>query len=123
MPLLTLVSIMHHDIYFGFLTSMFLFWNSVRVLTYIPTIIRLLSAGANVRSHSLLSWLCWSISNGTFALMLLERNNGVPESMFWLNVGNTVMCFVVSVIIVFKQRALHAGKCRRFHHRLSEGQI
>lgn len=113
---------MHHDFYFAFLTTMFLFWNSVRVLTYIPTIVKLLSAGANVRSHSLLSWVCWFISNATFALMLLERNGGVPESMFWINVGNTAMCFVISVIIVCKQRALRVGKSGGFDRRLGQGQ-
>ena len=113
---------MRHDIYFDILTVMFLFWNSVRVLTYIPTILKLLSDGADVRSHSLLSWVCWFLSNGTFALMLLERNSGVPESMFWINVGNAAMCFVVSLIIVCKKRALKVGKSGRFERRLGLGQ-
>ncbi|WP_374191222.1 hypothetical protein [Caballeronia sp. S22] len=76
---------MGHDLYMNILTGMFLFWNGARVLTYVPTIVRLVCAPTDARSHSLLTWLCWVLSNGTFALMLLERNDGVPEAMFWLN--------------------------------------
>lgn len=84
---------------------MFLFWNSVRVLTYLPTIVKLLRCGEDAHSHSLFSWVCWSLSNGTFALMLLEKNNGIPDSMFWLNASNTLMCTVVSSTIAVKQRS------------------
>jgi hypothetical protein len=101
---------MDHDLYLRILTAMFLFWNSVRVLTYIPTIFKLLSSPTDARSHSLLTWSCWVLSNGTFALMLLERDGGTPESMFWLNTGNTAMCFVVCLVIFCKQRGIPMGR-------------
>jgi len=96
-----------HDLYMGILTAMFLFWNGARVLTYVPTIVKLLSTQTDAQSHSLLTWICWVLSNGTFALMLLERNGRTPEAMFWLNAGNTTMCLIVCVIIFCKQRGLH----------------
>ncbi|SAK56157.1 hypothetical protein AWB79_02265 [Caballeronia hypogeia] len=95
---------MGHDRYIDILTAMFLFWNGARVLTYVPTIFKLLTTPTDARSHSLLTWTCWVLSNGTFALMLLERNAGSPEAMFWLNAGNTAMCLIVCVIIFCKQR-------------------
>jgi hypothetical protein len=50
------VSAMGHDLYMNILTGMFLFWNAARVLTYVPTIVRLVCAPTDARSHSLLTW-------------------------------------------------------------------
>jgi hypothetical protein len=94
---------MSHDLYLQALSAMFLFWNGARVLTYLPTIGKLLAKGADVRSHSLLSWTSWALSNGTFALMLLEMTRGVPNQMFWMNLANTLMCVVVTVILVHRR--------------------
>ncbi|HVI40843.1 MAG TPA: hypothetical protein VM577_09300 [Anaerovoracaceae bacterium] len=79
---------------------MFLFWNSVRIFTYVPTIMKLLKKDADVRSYSLATWGSWVLSNLTFALMLLENNHGVPDKMFLINMGNTVMCLATSLIIM-----------------------
>ncbi|CAB3792938.1 hypothetical protein LMG28614_03611 [Paraburkholderia ultramafica] len=94
---------MSHDLYVQVLSAMFLFWNGARVLTYIPTIGKLLARGADVRSYSLLSWGSWALSNGTFALTLLEMSRGIPNQMFWMNLANTLMCLVVSLIILLKR--------------------
>jgi hypothetical protein len=94
---------MTHELYVQVLSAMFLFWNGARILTYIPTIGKLLAREADVRSYSLLSWGSWALSNGTFALMLLEMSRGIPNQMFWLNVANTLMCLVVSFIILAKR--------------------
>ncbi|WP_206997127.1 hypothetical protein [Trinickia mobilis] len=94
---------MSHELYVQALSAMFLFWNGARVLTYLPTIGKLLARETDVRSYSLLSWGSWVLSNGTFALMLLEMSRGVPTQMFWMNVANTLMCLVVSFIIVHRR--------------------
>jgi hypothetical protein len=94
---------MSHELYIQALSAMFLFWNGARILTYLPTIGKLLAREADVRSHSLLSWGSWALSNGTFALMLLEMSRGIPNGMFWMNLANTLMCAIVSVIILFKR--------------------
>lgn len=91
---------MYHTLYVQILTVMFLFWNSVRIFTYIPTILKLLKKDADVRSYSLATWGSWVLSNLTFALMLLENNHGVPDKMFVINMGNTVMCFATCLIIM-----------------------
>ncbi|SAL80365.1 hypothetical protein AWB68_05840 [Caballeronia choica] len=94
---------MSHELYIQALSAMFLFWNGVRILTYLPTIGKLLAREADVRSHSLLSWGSWALSNGTFALMLLEMSRGIPNGMFWMNLANTLMCAIVSLIILFRR--------------------
>jgi hypothetical protein len=100
---------MSHELYIQVLSAMFLFWNGARVLTYLPTISKLLAREADVRSYSLLSWGSWALSNGTFALMLLEMSRGVTNPMFWMNLANTLMCVVVTFIIVFRRsRRLHS---------------
>lgn len=97
---------MVHSVYVQVLTAMFLFWNAARLLTYLPTIAMLLKKETDVRSHSLLTWGSWSLSNATFALMLLEQNHGVPERMFWMNAGNTLMCLLTFAIILARRRRL-----------------
>lgn len=94
---------MSHELYIQVLSAMFLFWNGARILTYLPTIGKLLAREADVRSHSLLSWGSWALSNGTFALMLLEMSRGIPNGMFWMNLANTLMCVIVSLIILFRR--------------------
>ncbi|MGV2289853.1 hypothetical protein AAHK20_14165 [Trinickia sp. YCB016] len=101
---------MSHELYVQALSAMFLFWNGARVLTYLPTIGKLLARETDVRSYSLLSWGSWVLSNGTFALMLLEMSRGVPNQMFWMNAANTLMCLVVSFIIV-RRRYLQLRAC------------
>jgi hypothetical protein len=94
---------MSHELYIQALSAMFLFWNGARILTYLPTIGKLLARETDVRSHSLLSWGSWAFSNGTFALMLLEMSRGIPNGMFWMNLANTLMCVIVSLIILFRR--------------------
>jgi hypothetical protein len=94
---------MSHELYVQALSAMFLFWNGARVLTYLPTIGKLVAREADVRSYSLLSWGSWALSNGTFALMLLEMSRGIPNQMFWMNLANMLMCLVVSFIIIFRR--------------------
>ncbi len=101
---------MSHELYVEALSAMFLFWNGARILTYLPTIGKLLAREADTRSYSLLSWGCWAFSNGTFALMLLEMSRGIPNGMFWMNLANTLMCVIVSLIILFRRfQRLHTG--------------
>ncbi|MEM5317120.1 hypothetical protein [Paraburkholderia sp. JHI869] len=110
---------MSHELYVQALSAMFLFWNSVRILTYLPTIGKLLAREADMRSHSLLSWGCWALSNGTFALMLLEMSQGIPNGMFWMNLANTLMCVVVSLIILFRRFPLLQGSLSKVYRNVT----
>ncbi len=94
---------------------MFLIWNGARILAYLPTIRKVMTRDADVRSYSLVSWGIWFLSNLTFALMLLEVSGGQPNEMFWVNVGNTIMCMVVCALVLLKKvrpcspRIMHGG--------------
>jgi hypothetical protein len=91
-------------LYLQGLTFMFLFWNSARIFTYVPTILKLLRAGASARDYSLATWGCWVMSNGTFCLYLYEQGGRVLNSMVLVNAGNTLMCLVTTVLIFRLQR-------------------
>lgn len=92
------------SIYSGVLSVMFLFWNSVRIFTYVPTIRKLLMPGASAQDYSLGTWTSWVLSNGFFALYLWEQSNREVNSMVLLNVGNTIMCLITSCLIRKLQR-------------------
>ena len=91
-------------LYLQGLTFMFLFWNSARIFTYVPTILKLLRAGASARDYSLATWCCWVMSNGTFCLYLYEQGGRMLNSMVLINAGNTLMCLVTSILIFRLQR-------------------
>ena len=92
-----------------FLSVMFLFWNSVRVFTYFPTIRKLLRPDACARDYSLATWASWVFSNGFFALYLWEQGNREINSMVLLNMGNTIMCLITSCLICKLQRTRIQG--------------
>lgn len=96
-------------IYPAFLSVMFLFWNSVRIFTYVPTIRKLLKPDASAKDYSLATWASWVLSNGFFALYLWEQSNREFNSMVLLNAGNTIMCLVTSYLICRLQRARAVG--------------
>ena len=93
-----------HNIYLGFLSAMFLFWNSVRIFTYVPTIRKLMRASASGRDYSLATWGSWVCSNGFFALYLWEQGGRHLNAMVLLNIGNTCMCMVTCYFIAKLQR-------------------
>ena len=93
-----------HSIWLAFLSVMFVFWNSVRILTYVPTIRKLTRPGASARDYSLATWGSWVLSNGFFALYLWEQAGRELNSMVLLNAGNTAMCLVTCVLIHRLQR-------------------
>ena len=83
---------------------MFLFWSSVRILTYVPTIMKLLDPRATARDYSLATWASWMMSNGTFGLYLYEVSGRELNSMVLVNAGNTLMCLITSILIFRLQR-------------------
>jgi hypothetical protein len=92
------------SIYLSFLSVMFVFWNSVRILTYVPTIRKLSRPNASASDYSLTTWASWVFSNGFFALYLWEQGQREMNTMVWLNTGNTVMCLVTCCLICKLQR-------------------
>jgi hypothetical protein len=78
----------------------FVFWNSVRILTYVPTLRLLLKPGASAAHYSVATWSSWVFSNGTLALYLFEAGGRNVNSLVLLNTGNALMCFITCALIV-----------------------
>jgi hypothetical protein len=83
-----------NSIYLNMLSAMFIFWNSVRIFTYVPTIRKLMKPHASANDYSLATWASWVFSNGFFALYVWEQTHRQFNSMVALNVGNTIMCLI-----------------------------
>ena len=99
-----------HNIYLGFLSAMFVFWNGVRILTYVPTIRKLMRPGASGRDYSLATWGSWVLSNGFFALYLWEHGGRQLNSMVLLNIGNTCMCLLTCWFILKLQHRARTAR-------------
>lgn len=91
-------------LYLACLSAMFLFWNGVRIFTYVPTILKLMHPSASGRDYSFATWGSWVCSNGFFALYLWEHGGRQLNAMVLLNVGNTCMCLITCCFIVKLQR-------------------
>jgi hypothetical protein len=98
-----------NSLYLNLLSATFVFWNSVRILTYVPTILKLKKSGASARDYSLATWASWVLSNGFFALYLWEQSRRELNEMVILNCGNTLMCLVTCYYIVKLRDKTSAG--------------
>lgn len=86
------------EVYLALLTWAFTLFNSVRVLSYLPTLWAIHQSGDSSQ-HSLVTWLTWLGANVTMALWLYEHNGQRCDRAVMVNVGNAVMCLATSVLI------------------------
>ncbi len=93
-----------HGLYLTALAWAYVFWNSVRILTYLPTLRMLLKPGASAEHYSVTTWASWVCSNGTLALYLFETSGHRFDSLVLLNTGNTIMCFLTCMLILRLRR-------------------
>lgn len=77
----------------------FTFFNTVRLLTYLPTIWAIHERGASDQ-HSLLTWLAWTGANVTMGLWLYEQSDRRLERAAFMNFGNALMCLTTAIVIV-----------------------
>ena len=85
--------------YLRLLTWAFTFFNSVRILSYLPTVWTL-SHSSDSSQHSLWTWGTWFFANVTMSLWLIERNGSRLDRVAAVNICNAVMCLAVIVLIV-----------------------
>ena len=81
------------------LTWCFTFFNTVRVLAYLPTVVAIARHGDSTQ-HSLWTWLTWLGANLTMAAWLFEQNGATMNRAIAVNLANAGMCLVTSVVIV-----------------------
>ena len=82
------------------LTWAFTFFNSVRIVTYLPTIWAIHQSGQSSQ-HSLFTWLTWLGANATMAAWLHQEAGGRMTKAALVNIGNASMCMVTVVVILW----------------------
>jgi hypothetical protein len=91
-----------HALYLRILTWTFTFFNSVRVISYLPTLWTL-AHSSDSSQHSLWTWCTWFGANLTMSLWLIERNGSRVDRAAAVNMGNTAMCLAVIGVIAFER--------------------
>lgn len=86
--------------YLLLLTWAFTFFSSVRVLSYLPTLV-LIVQQQNSSQHSLLTWLTWLGSNLTMAGWLHEHNGRRFNRAVVVNLVNAAMCAATVAVIAW----------------------
>lgn len=87
----------------GYMTALvwsFTFFNSLRVLAYLPTMVSIWQTGQSDQ-HSLLTWLTWVGANVTMAAWLYEQNGGHLNRAVMVNVCNAAMCTATVALIAW----------------------
>src|SRR6185436_12845105 len=88
--------------YLSVLTWSFTLFNSIRVLSYVPTMWAI-HLSRDSSQHSLWTWLAWLGANATMAAWLYEHNGKQFDRAVTVNVGNAAMClFTVLLIVAYR---------------------
>lgn len=93
-------SALRRSLYLSILTWTFTAFNSIRVLGYLPTVFAIMASGDSSQ-HSILTWLTWLGANGTMAAWLYEHNGQRISKAVMVNIGNTTMCLITTLVIVW----------------------
>lgn len=104
-----------YDIYFQVLSVSYAFWNSIRIFSYMPTILKLRRAEACADSYSQVTWVCWIFSNLTYTLMLYETNGNRIDGLVLVPASNVLFCSITSFYIWKLQRRI-PGRQSDFVH-------
>jgi hypothetical protein len=86
------------SVYVQVLGWLFAALNSVRVLSYLPTIAAIHASGDSAQ-HSLWTWCLWMGSNLTMAAWLFEHNGRRLNGAVVVSLCNTVMCLITASVI------------------------
>lgn len=90
------------SLYLVVLTWCFTFFNTARVLAYLPTVVAIVHQGDSSQ-HSLFTWVTWLGANITMAAWLFEQNGARLNRAIAVNVANACMCIsTVAVIVAFR---------------------
>jgi hypothetical protein len=86
------------DRYFKLLLLAFTFFNTLRVVAYLPTMVLIAHTGQSDQ-HSLFTWVTWLGANATMAAWLYQHNGRRWDRTVLVNVGNASMCAVTVGLI------------------------
>lgn len=79
-------------------------FGSLRVFTYLPTILTLW-VSADSSQYSLLTWGAWVVANASLTASIYEQNGRKIDNLVLVNSCNALMCFV-TVCVIFYLRHL-----------------
>jgi hypothetical protein len=77
----------------------FTVFNSVRMISYVPTVLAIHASGDSSQ-HSLWTWGTWLGANLTMAAWLYEQNGQRLGRAAVVSLGNAAMCTVTAAVIV-----------------------
>jgi hypothetical protein len=86
-------------VYLAVLTWAFTLFNSLRAVSYLPTMWAIQASGESSQ-HSLWTWCTWLGANVTMAAWLYEQNGQRLGRAVIVNIGNATMCAVTVALIV-----------------------
>lgn len=86
------------DTYLALLGGAFAFFNSIRVLAYLPTLAAIAASG-DASQHSLWTWLSFLGGNSTMALWLWEQNGRRCNRAIAVSAANATMCLLIVGLI------------------------
>lgn len=75
-------------------------FGSLRVFTYVPTIVTLW-ASADSSQYSLLTWGAWVVANASLTASIYEQNGRKLDNLVLVNSCNALMCLVTAVVIFY----------------------
>lgn len=75
-------------------------FGSIRVFTYVPTIMTLV-ASADSSQYSLLTWAAWVMANASMTASIYESNGRKLSNLVLVNAGNTLMCLITMSVIYY----------------------
>ena len=73
-------------------------FGSIRVFTYVPTIMTLV-ASADSSQYNLLTWAAWVMANASMTASIYESNGRKLTHLVLVNACNTLMCLVTMAVI------------------------
>lgn len=86
--------------YLQVLTWAFALFNTTRMVAYLPTLWAIHASG-DASQHSLWTWGTWLGANATMAAWLYEQSGGRLHRAVAVSLGNTLMCAVAVVLILW----------------------
>lgn len=75
-------------------------FGSLRVFTYVPTILTLW-ASADSSQYSLLTWGAWVVANASLTASIYEQNGRKVDNLVLVNSCNAFMCLVTAAVIFY----------------------
>jgi hypothetical protein len=86
--------------YLAILATLFAFFNTARIVAYVPTILAVAASGDSSQ-HSIWTWLTFLGGNATMAVWLWEQNGRRANRAIVASTCNALMCTAIAAVILW----------------------